>query len=139
MWTQEDIQQSLDSATRIFEGVGLSGEEIAAIKLQGFVSTERRGPDMTIFKLRFRLAGRQRVKYLGTDRAAAAIFRDALLRLQQSRRLDGELRYLSRQASKLLQFCKQVLQPGMEQTGFKFHGRALRRTRRGADHNLTVT
>lgn len=83
-----------------------------------------------MFKLRFRLQGRQKVKYLGCDAKRAAEIQGELDELQQSRHYDRRLRALTRSASEQLREAKQRLEPLLEGTGWKFHGRAVRRTRR---------
>lgn len=83
-----------------------------------------------MFKLRFRLKGRQKVKYLGCDAKRAAEIQVELDELQQSRNYDRRLRALARSASEQLREAKQRLEPLLEGTGWKLHGRAVRRTRR---------
>jgi len=76
----------------VFEGLGLTSAEVAAVARQGFVSAERRKRSMTVYKLRYRIAGRQRACYLGTDAAFAALIKTALARHQRAHRLNAELR-----------------------------------------------
>ena len=111
------------------EGLGLGAEELTAVRRQGFVSRETRGGSV-IFKLRFRVAGRPRVKYLGCDEARAAEVQDVLDALQRVRNYDRGLRELSRQANGQLRKSKRQLEPLLKNKGWKFHGRAIRRVKR---------
>jgi hypothetical protein len=111
------------------ERLGLTAAEIAAVARQGFVSAERRKRSMTVYKLRYRFAGRQRACYLGTDAAFAALIKTALARHPRAHRLNAELRALAREARRRLREAKQKLVPGIEQAGFRFHGYAVRRRR----------
>ena len=109
-------------------GLNLDDEEFAALKRQGFVSREtRRG--ISVFKLRFRVNGRQRVKYVTTDPVVAAALERQLRQLQRAKDNDITLRSLNREARQLLRQCKNRLSPLVEQAGLGFHGRALRRPR----------
>ena len=110
--------------------LGLTAEEIAAVKRQGFVSAEMRGRKCMVFKLRFRIDGRQRVQYLGTDPLVADTVREELRRLQNGKRMDKNLQSLINEANRLLRETKSQLLPFAEAAGYRFHGRALRRTRR---------
>ena len=57
--------------------LGLAPGEIKALATQGFVARERRGGRI-YWKLRFRVGGRQRVRYLGSDATKAAAIRAEL-------------------------------------------------------------
>lgn len=113
-----------------FERLGLSTEEITSIRHQGFISREKRGRGTIVFKLRFRLDGRQRVKYLGTDAAQAALVQQELEKHQRGRQINQQLRELNRETAKLLRESKHRLEPFVAQAGLRFHGRAIRRPRR---------
>jgi hypothetical protein len=93
------------------------------------VSEERRGNGTVIYKLRFRLEGLQRVRYLGTDRARAENVLQALAALQRVRDLSQRIRAACRESAKALRRGKRRLSPILEQAGYKFHGLAIRRTR----------
>ena len=118
-----------ESIEVFFAQVGLTPEEIAQVKLQGFVSREQRGTNTTVFKLRYRLDGRQRTKYLGTDVDRAIIIEQQLKKLQSARELNKKLRALNRKAAQLLRKIKPRLEPLVAQMGLRFHGRVLRRSR----------
>ena len=111
------------------EVIGLDAEQLDAVRRQGFISRETRGR-LTIFKLRFLLHGKQRVKYLGTDEQRVAAIQAALNKLQEGRVLDRRLRDLNQQARERLKESKQRLLPLMAGSGWRFHGRVIRRMRK---------
>jgi hypothetical protein len=82
-----------------------------------------------IFKLRFRLAARQHVKYLGTDRQWVAQIQTELSDLQAAQRRRRRLRRLDAEGRALLRAAKLQLEAPLEQAGLKFHGRTIRRSR----------
>src|SRR6185295_4287514 len=88
--------------TRVLEELGLTRDEVAALKRQGFVSAEPRRKNIQIFKLRFRMSGRQQVRYLGCDPAVAAAVERELRGLQRAKHVDKKLRSRNRQASEFL-------------------------------------
>lgn len=106
----------------------LAAGDFAELAKQGFVSTEACGLQ-TRFKLRFRRAGCQVVRYIRGAEEAVAVTAE-LEQLQAARRLRRKLADLNREASRLLRESKTCLQPLVEANGFKFHGRQVRRPRR---------
>jgi hypothetical protein len=110
--------------------LGLGDDELAALRRQGFVSQEVRRANKTVYKLRFRMGGRQRVKCLGADPLRAAAIAQALAELQQKRRTTLKLRRLQRDAARAIRRTKIQLEPHLIERGFRFHGLAIRRTRR---------
>ena len=104
----------------------LNDDEFLALQRQGFVSREQRH-SRTIFKLRFRIQGRQRVKYLRADRVAEVL--DELHRLQANVRREIQSEAQIREARRLLRSTKQDLIEPAAELGFFFHGLALRRRR----------
>jgi hypothetical protein len=113
--------------------LGLKPEEIAALTCNGSISRESRARRTIIFKLRYRVAGRQCVKYLGTDERLVEHIRSELKDLQASHRRGRRLHRLDEEARELLRACKQRLELHLEQAGLKFHGRAIRRLRNRND------
>jgi hypothetical protein len=107
----------------------LTRDELAALRRQGFVARERRGERSAVFKLRFRLAGRQRVIYLGTDFEQARAVKRELAELQRGRRQSLELARLHRMVGKTVRASKTQLAPLFERDGYHFHGHAVRRRR----------
>jgi hypothetical protein len=106
----------------------LSTEELRALLSQGFVSAERRAKH-TYYKLRFRLAGRQRVRYLGTDPEEAGQLQRILEELQARRRHKSELARRVETAARQLRGFKRILEPLVLQAGYRCHGQAIRRPR----------
>ena len=113
--------------TPLLSRLGLSVEEIAALRRQGFVSRDqRRG--RTLFKLRFRMPsdGRQYVRYLGGDPAVAEAVRQELAQIQRVRRLDLELGKLRRKIAESLRCRWKCAAPQFKPLGCHFHGRTIR-------------
>lgn len=128
---KSEEQQELRSAADDLAALGFGNDEIAALKRQGFVSHESRGGHV-IYKLRFRLHGRQRVRYFGADAERAEQVERLLERLQRGRRIKKQLRDIRHYASKELRETKLRLKPFVENAGLIFHGLAIRRPRRVA-------
>jgi hypothetical protein len=109
---------------------------MTALRTQGFVAVEwRRGT--CIYKLRFRVAHRQRVLYLGTDSDRVAAISNALRDWQSTtderRAAWRQMACVLRQASDALQQHRQQMTPWLEQTGHHWHGRKVRKFRRPPD------
>lgn len=81
------------------------------------------------YKLRFGVARKQRVRYLGGDRAFVDRVRDALATLQAALRARQELDRLRRAAARQLRAVKGQLEPLLAESDDRFHGLALRRRR----------
>jgi len=105
----------------------LSTEDFVALRANGFVSPERRGQSI-VYKLRFR-GGRQMVRYIG-DAARAAAVGAELAELQAPTRALQALTKLSKEAARRIRSESQILKPALQASGFKFHGRAIRRPHR---------
>ena len=63
-------------------GLHLAAEDLRALARQGFVAAEWRGGRGPYFKVRWRVGGRVRVRYLGRDPGRAARARAALEAMQ---------------------------------------------------------
>jgi hypothetical protein len=114
----------------LLSGFGLSVEEIAALRRQGFVSREqRRG--RTIFKLRFRMPpdGRQCVRYLGSDPDVAKAVRLELTQMQRVQNVDLELGKLRRRVPAGLRRRRKSAAPQLKPLGYHFHGFMIRQVR----------
>jgi hypothetical protein len=109
-------------------GLRINDSDLAALAIQGHVTREQCRA-LEVFKLRFRRQRQQVVRYIG-DRERARIIRDELDRLQFERRLQLELGRIAKQAAQMLRKGKRCLEPIMMTSGFRFHGHALRRTRK---------
>lgn len=118
------------SPPAILTELGLSADELAALSRQGFVSRGWRRPGLAVYKLRFRLGGRQQVRYLGADPRQAEAVRQALVAWQKPQLAVKRLRAVAREAAAVLRRMKQRLQPVVLSAGFEFHGLALRRSRK---------
>lgn len=106
----------------------MTGDDLAALGRQGFVTAERRG-NRTYFKLRFRRDRQQIVRYIGCDPDKAEAVQRELDHLQEDRKKELELARLTEKAKKMLRESKRVLAPLLAEEGFAFHGRQIRRRR----------
>lgn len=92
------------------EKLKLTPEEREALKTQGFISLDLRG-NRSYYKLRFRCAGRQRVKYIGPDEERANRIRKAIVQCRKEQGLRQEISLLNRAARALLRQLKETLAP----------------------------
>ena len=106
--------------------LALSDEELGALTRQGFIRSERRGRK-TIFRLRYRVHGRQHVRYVSPRDAAAleAELGSLQRRVRARRRLTG----LAALARQVLRHRRSTLAPLLEARGYHFHGHQIRRCR----------
>ena len=104
----------------------LGTRKLRALRHQGFVSRERRG-GCWVYRLRFRVDGRQATRYVGTDTEKAAEVQQSLAEWQAKRCLDLELGRLTREAGRELRRAKQQLTEQLARRGFGFHGLGVRR------------
>jgi hypothetical protein len=117
-------------ATPALAALGLTEDDLDALRRQGFVSPEsRRG--RVYFKLRYRLQpeGPQCVHYIGTDPAVAHEVQRELAQLQRPRRIDRDLSKVTQQIGRALKAIKADLMPHLESAGYRFHGMAVRQKR----------
>src|SRR5256885_3352521 len=95
--------------------LGLSTAEYQALTEQGFVAAERRQHNGRVcgpyYKLRWRLNGRQKVRYLGRDHGHAERVRAALADLQRPAHLLRQVVRWLHQAREQLREIKAILQP----------------------------
>lgn len=120
----------VDEGAAEFEALKLGTEETAALKRQGFVVGEQRG-GRVVYKLRFRVRDRQRVRYLGADSRKAERIEQFVKSLQRDRCIKKQLRDLDAAVAENFSMMKRRLGPFLDQAGLKFHGLAIRRTRGG--------
>ena len=126
----EDKQENqVSCAGTVLERIGLTAQEIATLRQQGSVCVETRGRNSSIYKLRFRMDGFQRMRYLGTDAAFAAAVREELKSLRRVQDSAKKLRSLKRDAHKLLRQSKSRSIDALEPMGYAFHGFDIRRRR----------
>jgi hypothetical protein len=127
-----DTSARRETAQRCLAEHGLSAADQAALARQGFISREIRGRRSAIYKLRFRVDGRQRVHYLGTDVGGVRRVEEALRELQEDRRLELALARSHHELAQLFRESRRRLAAPLAAAGFRFHGRAFRRPRRPA-------
>jgi hypothetical protein len=104
----------------------LSDEELVVLTRQGFITSERRGRK-TLFRLRYRVHGRQRVRYV-SPRDASALEAE-LGKLQKRVRARRRLNVLAALARQVLRQRRSTLAPLLESRGCHFHGYQVRRYR----------
>jgi hypothetical protein len=120
--------------TPALAAIGLTDDELAALRRQGFVSHETRR-SRACFKLRFRTQpdGRQSVRYIGTDPVVAHEVEQELAQLQRPRLIDRDLGKIAQQTGQAIKAAKANLMPHLEPAGYRFHGLAVRRKRARAE------
>src|SRR5689334_20089792 len=77
--------------------LGLSADALRSLRRNGYVATELRGRTTFVFVLRYRLGGRQKKKYLGSDAAMGEQVCAALIAWQEGRRATLQLKALARE------------------------------------------
>jgi hypothetical protein len=107
----------------ILNRLALSDEELHALTRQGFIRSERRR-QRTIFRLRYRVDGRQHVRYV-SPRDAEALEAE-LATLQKRVRACRRLRSVAVLARQALRDRKMTLAPLLEARGLHFHGHQIR-------------
>ncbi len=118
------------AAGSVLKRLGLDDAALAALRGQGFVSCERRRPHHApIYKLRYRVQGKQRTRYLGSEPAVIAAVRQELADLQQGVRRAREMQRLLRRVRSGLRHARETLAPVLSSQGYHFHGTTLRRRR----------
>ena len=119
----------------------LSPDDLASLGRQGSVCRETRGPGgIRFFKLRFRVAGRQRVKYLGSDPTVADQVAQELELLQREVRLRRQLARALKNARQAERDVRRSAAGVLATLGYRFHGRELRKSRTPGDdsHSMLV-
>jgi hypothetical protein len=101
-------------------------EDLAALAVQGFVSTEVRPSGQVTYKLRWRRDGRQRVRYLGSDPAVAARVQAAVETLQQPNRSNRLWKVFLAAAWQTSRNIKATLGQPMKEIGYVYHGHTTR-------------
>jgi hypothetical protein len=107
----------------------LTESDLRALRRQGHVAAERRN-NRTIYKLRFRVAGRQKVRYLGSDPEVAKSVAEELRGLQRPTRQERALRRLLTEVARYRRDFKAALIPHVQEIGCTFHGFEIRRPRK---------
>jgi hypothetical protein len=104
----------------------LSDEELAALSHQGTIRGEMRGTKK-IFRLRFRVHGRQHVRYVSPQVVAA--LEAEIESLQKAVRVRRNLNRVARVARKMLRQRKRSLTLFLDERRYHFHGHQVRRYR----------
>lgn len=104
-------------------------EQWTSLARQGNVTAEYRNGRGPYYKLRFRVQGKQVVRYLGICKNLAAKIAQELEDLQENHHLALRLNRLVKVARISLRDTKQMMLPTVEAAGFHFHGMAIRRCR----------
>jgi hypothetical protein len=107
----------------LLNGLALCEEELIALTQQGFIRSEKRG-GKTIFRLRYRFHGWQRVRYVRPDEAEALAAELAVL--QRRVRARRRMTRLATLARKVLRHHRSTLAPILEARGYHFHGHQIR-------------
>jgi len=112
-------------------GLGCGEQELAALCRQGFLSREQRTPEQApIYKLRYRMGGRQRTRYVGSNLVFVEQVRNELAVLQAAAKRAHKLQQLLRQARRALRRAKSKVAPLLvAESGYHYHGHAIRRKR----------
>jgi hypothetical protein len=126
---ESGAQGSCGPGFNILQALPIGSAERRALEQQGFVAAEYRDGKGPYFKLKFRVAGRQRVLYLGADATFVDRIRRELAQLQAARRADRKLARLTKEAHGVVRRSKQQLEMHLRRAGLKFHGRAIRRSK----------
>jgi hypothetical protein len=111
--------------------LGQTPFELQALVQQGFVAVEPRGARL-IYKLRYRVAGRQRVRSLGSDPLQAQLIADELAKLQAARRQQLTTKRIVKHARRALRKAKRRLTAVATAEGVVFHGYSIRANIRSA-------
>jgi len=109
--------------------LGLSDEELHALRSCGWVRSTLRGRHSQICELVFRTRGRQCRRYLGTDEAHANTIRAALRDWQSAQNSRLELQRAVRDAGDQMRATKNRLTEPLLAAGYHFHGRTIRKSR----------
>ncbi|MBN8629161.1 MAG: hypothetical protein J0M17_27120 [Planctomycetes bacterium] len=128
-----DRSTAAETAEHFFEQIGLRSVDVAALKRSGTITQETRGRSTVISKLRYRLAGRQIVKYLGIDQDFVRRVGEQLETLQAADRRCRRLRRLAAETRSVLREVRDRLRPALREAGFTFHGQVIRRSRSNDD------
>jgi hypothetical protein len=110
--------------------LGLDDDELSALRRQGYIQRDRRaGGSRTYLRLRFRVAGRMRTVYLGTDERLAANVQRELDLLQAPRRKKLQLARAVQLGRQTLRRTKLRLVPTLAELGMHYHGDTIRQRR----------
>ena len=127
-----DLPETDAKVPTFFPGLaslGLSWQAWDALAKQGSLCAESSANEH-VFKLRFRMDGRQHSRCVGKEEGFIQQIRRELTQLQADARRQKQLRRLVREAKQCIRKTKHQLAPLLSATGHAFHGMAIRRQRR---------
>jgi hypothetical protein len=125
-----ETQSSPKALEAPWTALNLTAEEWLAVQCQGYVSSKPRGQRGCVYYLRFRVHGRQKARYLGSDPERAKAVQAAIEAQRRPRRALARLRRRLREVRTYLASMKPQLEPYALAAGFHFHGRAIRRRKK---------
>lgn len=123
----------------LWQQLRLSQDELRAVSRTGYIICEQRGDERRC-RLRFRLASRLRSRCLGKDQERVARTRTALKRLRVEKDNARALTKLLCLGITLFRSITARWTPALEEAGYYFHGRKIRRKRsatRSRDRDIT--
>jgi hypothetical protein len=109
--------------------LGLSADELGALRRCGFITSQRRGRQRLVYKLRSRIAGKQFTRSLGTDGRRAEAVRAAVTTWQASRLIERRITRRGREFAALLRSFKSHLAKSVASAGLAFRGRHISKPR----------
>jgi hypothetical protein len=118
--------------------LGLAQSELQALSRQGFVAAETRGARL-IYKLRFRVGGRQRVRSLGNDALQAQSIANELSQLQAARQQQLTTKRIVTLAHRALRDAKRRLATVAREEGLLFHGYVVRTKETTRSYHSSLT
>jgi hypothetical protein len=110
--------------------LGLSPEAWNALAEKGNLCAET-GKCGTVYKIRFRMSGRQQSRYVGKRPGFVEQIRHELAQLQGAARSQERLQRLERQAKRCIRKTIRQIETLLPGAGRAFHGRSIRRQRHG--------
>lgn len=116
----------LSTKTPCLDGLRLTAEDLEALRRAGSVQGEYRGK-RCVYKLRFRRAEKQVVRYIGSEEKAMQV-REELWRLHALDRKTRHLVRITKIALKVLRESKRALEPHLKNCGYRYHGLAIRKS-----------
>jgi hypothetical protein len=115
----------------VLSKLNLLPSQLEALKVQGFITSERRRRRGLVYRLHFRMAGQQISRYLSTDPQVAAALQEFLTRHQVERRLKRRIRTRIRNVTTLVRAIKSHLGSQRTELGLHVPGLSSRQRRNG--------
>jgi hypothetical protein len=127
MAVDRDLDLAPASVLPVLARLALASDELAALSRQGFVHSELRGA-RRVYRLRFRVDGKQRVRCVRAEDATALTRELAVL--QRPTGAKRRITSLARRARAALRERRSLLAPVLAAHGYHYHGYTIRRRRR---------